>query len=47
MTDFDPAPPGEDVEVLEMPAVHPLAVTATVLATIERRIEGHWSADDS
>lgn len=38
---------GDDIEALEMSAAHPLDVTATVLAAIERRIEGHWSADDS
>lgn len=44
---FHRPPTGDDIEALEMSAAHPLDVTATVLAAIERRIEGHWSADDS
>lgn len=41
------SPTGDNVEELEMSAVHPLDVTVTVLAAVERRITGHWSADES
>lgn len=44
---FHRPPTGDDVDDLEMSAAHPLDVTATVLAAVERRIEGHWSADES
>ncbi|MFC4989593.1 hypothetical protein [Saliphagus infecundisoli] len=44
---FHRPPTGDEVEALEMAAVHPLDVTATVLAAVEPRIEGHWSADGS
>lgn len=44
---FHRPPTGDDIETLEMSAAHPLDVTATVLAAVERRIKQHWSADES
>lgn len=42
---FHRPPDGEETDDLDLPSLHPLDVTRVVLAAVDRRFEGQWSAD--